>query len=867
MKRRTPLSAGGRLRKAEPERQKLSLAQLAALTAPVDSENSGSDSEPRRRQGMRRSKASRTLATSNNSSSSSSSSESENDNVDDLEHDSSANEDQREENAELLQPDWLPVHDSRASHFDQHVLSPAELKRLEIGNPPIQRLQALPRGHPAAKLVPELTVLRSRPELPTPRPKFTLADYDIKQSLRETWKKLARKLRRKQRRSREQERLHARFDHDGDSADLSDNEQLSGSSKRRRLADGSTQLAKLLSGEGGAEDSDDSEDESGNDTSSNSGPFVSSTQHALFTLLSGYRDVWFSQRTPRNAEEISSAYALHAVNHVLQKRQLIIQHNKILERQNQRLKGAASEHVQGADRVQRHPAKTSEQSQVSKKSASSVSSKAATSVGAEEAAENSDYLDEGQLDEDDLDEGDEGDLDEGDLDEGDLDEGDMDEGGEEKEFNTLSTDSEESSDEEVDVSDNDESDDDEDKFRDQGFTRPSVLILLPFRNSAFKVVNHILSLVPSEYGRQIQFRKRFEQEFGASEDEEDQDLLHKPEDYRDTFAGNLDDSFRMGLAFGKKSVRLFTDFYQSDIIVASPLGLRTIVGVEGDKKRDFGFLSSIEVCVIDQACVMTLQNWDHVLACREALYRTPTDPSGIDFARVRFSYLDAKMQAYAQTVLISSWTHLSLLQLFRRRMLNFAGQYLLRPVTEPGVLSLVARPVRQLFQRIDCKSLMELPDARFNYFTEQVLPRVKASTAGHCLIFVPSYFDFVRLRNWFKKKHLSFELLSEYTPKNQVSRSRSNFFHGRSRFIIVTERFHFYKRYHLRGIQNLIMYALPDNPRFYSEFVNMIPGGSGTDTLCLSLFSRFDQFQLERVVGEDRSGRLLSSDRSTHLFI
>ena len=69
----------------------------------------------------------------------------------------------------------------------------------------------------------------------------------------------------------------------------------------------------------------------------------------------------------------------------------------------------------------------------------------------------------------------------------------------------------------------------------------------------------------------------------------------------------------VGVAILQRGIRLYAPFYSSDILIASPLGLRTIIGGEGEKKRDFDFLSSIELLIIDQADIYLMQNWEHVL--------------------------------------------------------------------------------------------------------------------------------------------------------------------------------------------------------------------------------------------------------------
>ena len=52
-------------------------------------------------------------------------------------------------------------------------------------------------------------------------------------------------------------------------------------------------------------------------------------------------------------------------------------------------------------------------------------------------------------------------------------------------------------------------------------------------------------------------------------------------DYQALFAGNNDDCFRIGIKFSRKQMKIYSSFYGSDMLIASPLGLRMIIGAEG----------------------------------------------------------------------------------------------------------------------------------------------------------------------------------------------------------------------------------------------------------------------------------------------
>ena len=207
--------------------------------------------------------------------------------------------------------------------------------------------------------------------------------------------------------------------------------------------------------------------------------------------------------------------------------------------------------------------------------------------------------------------------------------------------------------------------------RDQGYTRPTVLVLLPTRGTCHTFINNLYRMTGT--GIENDQKKRFEDDYGPlppeddeGEDDNDPDkerrrkavLLSKGKEWNEYFGdtANQDDDFKIGISIIPKaansnistssskdttvatkkknkeeqkqqqqksnvSVKLYSDFYKSDIIVASPLGLKMLLtpdgsgGGDGDNDDDddeaedesnkgarsassFDYLSSIEICLV-----------------------------------------------------------------------------------------------------------------------------------------------------------------------------------------------------------------------------------------------------------------------------
>ncbi|CAN6559090.1 unnamed protein product [Malus baccata var. baccata] len=396
----------------------------------------------------------------------------------------------------------------------------------------------------------------------------------------------------------------------------------------------------------------------------------------------------------------------------------------------------------------------------------------------------------------------------------------------------------------------------DDSFLDHGFTRPKVLILLPMASIALRVVKRIIQLTPSAHKVNVEHMDRFSREFGTDDNEDEKEIAppgqeilkphksSKPSDFQVLFGGNSKDDFMVGIKFTKRSIKLYSDFYTSDIIVASSVGLlKKIDEAKLNKEKDVDYLSSIEVLVIDHADVITMQNWDFLKSVVEQLNHIPSKQHGTDVMRIRPWYLDGYAPFYRQTILLSYYSNPDINNLFNKHCSNYHGK---------------------IYQRFDADSIEHFDDARFEYFTTKVFPKIKDSVEGGIMIFISSYFEYVRVRNFLKSQSASFCLLHEYAQQSDISRARVRFFEGKRKIMLYTERSHFYHRYKIRGIQNLIIYSLPERKEFYPEVVNMLDGSN--DMACTVLFSQFDLLRLERIVGLASAKRMLASKMKMFSF-
>lgn len=411
----------------------------------------------------------------------------------------------------------------------------------------------------------------------------------------------------------------------------------------------------------------------------------------------------------------------------------------------------------------------------------------------------------------------------------------------------------------------------------------------------------LMLLSNDDSARNVDHMDRFDQEYGPPEIDDDNDLDDKTRqrqkqvmqakgvEWQELFGeeANDDDDFKIGLSMAPKTTggvaaKLYSDFYKSDIIIASPLGLKMALDKsneeeEGEDSRDVDFLSSIEVCLVAQSSVLLMQNWDHVNDVLDCLNHQPKKNNDTDFGRVRNYLLAGQAKHWRQLIISSSLSDAHIVSTFKRNAKSSAGRLKLRRRTPAGDSSLcnILVRVKQVFQRIPCNSFAHQGKNRLRFFEQRILPQIRKQK--HTMIFIPSYFDFVSVRNLLLNKEIEFVSVTEYARVSEVTRGRARFLQGIKPLMLYTGRAHFFQRHVIKGVRHLIMYGLPEHSEFYSGLVNDLNAGlegeSGSGDLdmaaslsCLTVFTKYDALALERIVGQEHCSRMIKGEKSTYMF-
>jgi U3 small nucleolar RNA-associated protein 25 len=415
-------------------------------------------------------------------------------------------------------------------------------------------------------------------------------------------------------------------------------------------------------------------------------------------------------------------------------------------------------------------------------------------------------------------------------------------------------------------------DDTDTEYRDQGFTRPKILFLLETKQACVRALDSITALHDFE---QQENKKRFLDSFSLPEDKFSED---RPADFRDLFEGNDENEFRIGVKLTRKTLKYYSTFYNSDIIFASTLGLRRAIESGDPKKRDSDFLSSIEMVIMEQADAALMQNWEHAEFVFEHLNLQPKDSHGCDFSRVRNWYLDGHAGFVRQTIVLSAFLTPKINTLYNRHMRNFAGRLKYTADHTAGLIETLSYGIKQTFLRFDSPSHLTDPDARFKYFSTTILPSItrlpKPVEGGlGVLVFIPSYLDFVRIRNSLVDTDIAYASISEYTDATDVRKARSHFMNGKHSVLLYTGRAHHFHRYNLRGVKRVVFYGVPENHIFYDEVVGFVGKSleraeiSRVEASVKVCFSRWERLELERIVGSKRVGKMVGDRGDVFDFV
>ncbi len=198
------------------------------------------------------------------------------------------------------------------------------------------------------------------------------------------------------------------------------------------------------------------------------------------------------------------------------------------------------------------------------------------------------------------------------------------------------------------------------QIKDQGYTFPRALILVPYKKHARLLVDEIMQILKGGKWKGTKNKKKFKEEYSE--------------------ADAMNDCFRIGISFNyfENKIKLYECFEEADLIIASPLGVKLTKNQEENKQEKiYDFLSSIEILLVDFAEVFTFQNISHLEEVLEVVNQMPKSNANIvDINRIKDNYKDNYAAYLRQSIFVSHFKNLEIEMLIKNSCKNaFSGSY------------------------------------------------------------------------------------------------------------------------------------------------------------------------------------------------
>ena len=171
------------------------------------------------------------------------------------------------------------------------------------------------------------------------------------------------------------------------------------------------------------------------------------------------------------------------------------------------------------------------------------------------------------------------------------------------------------------------------------------------------------------------------------------------------------------------------------------------------------------------------------------------------FWSIKICYIDDHdvAQFYRQNIIITKHQTPKIKQLFQQSCLNIFGRIKIQR-KHNSILEKIITFIRQELYRFvrteNNDNNDDINQLRLDIYKKYMLPIFRNNKGIKTLIFVSSYYDFLRLRRLYKNVN-NIKFLSEYTTESDENKFRRQFLDETNEnimYLVIAERYYFYQR-------------------------------------------------------------------------